>query len=147
MNIHTWHTNTSIRHRDHSHTYIHNIDIQIYTHTTFHSHTQTYKHTYKHTCNTCKHDTHGKHTYTHSYTNRHTKHIYHTNITHTCIHTNTLCTAPPQHTLKHSTHTHSHTGRVTTALDLPPWCLRGRRNAHVLRLLGPCALLNSLCLL
>jgi len=50
MNIRTQHTN--IRHRDHSHTSIHNTEIQIYTHTTLHSHTQTYKHAYKHTCNT-----------------------------------------------------------------------------------------------
>jgi len=35
----------------------------------------------------------------------------HTNITHTHIHTNTLCTAPPQHTLKHNTHTQTHTHR------------------------------------
>ena len=45
-----------------------------------------------------------------------------------------------QYTQKHRL---THTGTVTTALDLLPRCLWGRRNAHVLCLLGPCALLNS----
>jgi len=104
MNIRTQHTNTNVRHRDHSHTSIHNTDIQIYTHTTLHSHTQTYKHTYKHTCNICKHNTHGKHTYTYLYTNRHTQHTH--------IYTQTHYAPHPHNTLSSTIHTHrlTHTG-------------------------------------
>ena len=61
-----------------------------------------------------KHNTHRKHTYIHLCTNRHTQHS-HTHITHTLIythiHTKSLCTASPQHTLKHNTHTQTHTHR------------------------------------
>jgi len=110
MNIRTQHTNTNIRHRDHSHTSIHNTDIQIYKHTTLHSHTQTYKHTYKHTWNTYKHNTYGKHTYTHLYTNRtHTTHTYHTNITHIYTHKHTMHSTLTHISHQHNTHIYTQT--------------------------------------
>ena len=71
---------------------------------------------------TYKHNTHGKHTYIHLSQIDTLKTQIHTNITHTHIHTKSLCTASPQHTLKHNTHTqtlthrHGHHGLGLTAL-------------------------------
>ena len=114
--------------------------------------------------------THTIHAYAHKHTNTHIN--IHTNITHmenthiliytqidthnthishqhnTHIYTQTHYAQHPHNTLSSTIHTHrlTHTGTVTTALDLPPCCPCSRRNARVLLLLGPCALLNSLCL-
>ena len=149
MNIHTQHTNPNIRHRDHSHTFIHSTDIQRYTqHTT---HTHTHKHTYKYTY---KHTTHGKYTCIHLCTNRHTQHTdKHQHKSHTYtykhIHTHRLCTARPN-TLSSPAHTHTQTPTHRHAghglgLTAPPSA--GRRNARAWCLRGPCARLNALCLL